>query len=172
MDNPRYDFGLIDYIKADAIGEPGQRRFRIIVSVRNVSADLWLEKTQLFRLSVVIKQEIINIGYSEATYKAPSIENTSDLESEGLDSFEIDTGNINLFYIKEENLFSISVDGLENDTEAGTHLVFKISKEQLNLFADQAQEICAAGRPLCPLCNSPMGNEPHRCARSNGHHPN
>ena len=163
---------LIDYIKADAIGEPGQRRFRIIVSVRNVSVDLWLEKTQLFRLSVVIKQEIINIGYSEATYKAPSIENTSDLESEGLDSFEIDTGNINLFYIKEENLFSISVDGLENDTEAGTHLVFKISKEQLNLFADQAQEICAAGRPLCPLCNSPMGNEPHRCARSNGHHPN
>ena len=128
MDNPRYDFGLIDYIKADAIGEPGQRRFRIIVSVRNVSADLWLEKTQLFRLSVVIKQEIINIGYSEATYKAPSIENTSDLESEGLDSFEIDTGNINLFYIKEENLFSISVDGLENDTEAGTHLAFINSK--------------------------------------------
>ena len=65
MDNRRYDFGLIDSIRADAIGEPGQRRFRIIVSIGNVSANLWLEKTQLFRLSVVIKQEIINIGYSE-----------------------------------------------------------------------------------------------------------
>ena len=55
MDNPRYNLGLIDSIRAEAIGEPGQRRFRIIVSSGNLSADLWLEKTQLFRLSVVIK---------------------------------------------------------------------------------------------------------------------
>ena len=172
MDNPRYDFGLIDSIRADAIGEPGQRRFRIIVSVGNVSANLWLEKTQLFRLSVVIKQEIINIGYSEQTYESSSTGNISDIDSKEPDPFEIDVDNINLLYIQEESLFSISVYGLENDTEPETHLVFKIQKEQLNLFADQAQEVCAAGRPLCPLCNSPMGDEPHRCARSNGHHPN
>ncbi|MQF98190.1 MAG: DUF3090 family protein [SAR202 cluster bacterium] len=172
MDNPRYNFGLIDSIKAEAIGEPGQRRFRITVSAGNVSADLWLEKTQLFRLSVVIKQEIINVGYSEQIYEAQSTDNISNMDSKEPDSFEIDVGNINLFYIQEENIFSISVYGLENDTGPEIHLSFKIHKEQLNLFADQAQEVCAAGRPLCPLCNSPMGVEPHRCARSNGHHAN
>ena len=172
MDNPRYNLGLIDSIRAEAIGEPGQRRFRIIVSSGNLSADLWLEKTQLFRLSVVIKQEIINVGYSEKIHETPSTGDISDEGSRGPDSFSIDVGNINLFYIQEENLFSISVYGLENNTEPETHLVFKIHNERLNLFADQAQEVCAAGRPLCPLCNSPMGDEPHRCARSNGHHPN
>ena len=172
MPNPKYNFDSIDSMKAEAIGPPGQRRFKIAVVGRHGSADLWLEKNQLLRLSVAIKQEIINIGSPEPVYQAQSAEYTRDPNREEFASFEIDIGNISLLHMQKQNLFAISVYEIEDTAETEPYLEFTMPVQQLNLFAEQAQELCAAGRPLCPLCNSPMGTETHRCARSNGHNSN
>ena len=42
--------------------------------------------------------------------------------------------------------------------------------DQLKLLSERALEVCAAGRPRCPLCGTPMGPEGHQCVRTNGYH--
>jgi len=56
MPDPKNLFGLIHNIRAEAIGTPGQRRFRLIVEGNPGIAHLWLEKGQLMQLSVIIQQ--------------------------------------------------------------------------------------------------------------------
>ena len=50
------DFGMVDAVDAEAIGEPGQRTFRIRVRSGVNYAALWLEKEQLSALGRGISQ--------------------------------------------------------------------------------------------------------------------
>ena len=170
MSNARYNFGSLGSIKAEAIGEPGQRRFRIVINSINGQGSLWLDKNQLFRLSVVIKQSLITLAQEKTT----SDVSINELPQTGNDNYyvEIEVGNITLSHEPNENLFAIFVHNLDEPPEEEAQVEFKMSPKQMSDFAEEAQEICAAGRPLCPLCNSPIGQDPHRCARSNGHNAN
>ena len=49
-----WDFGRADSIEPEAIGEPGDRRFRIRVMARLESASLWLEKEQVASLALAV----------------------------------------------------------------------------------------------------------------------
>ncbi len=44
------------------------------------------------------------------------------------------------------------------------------TKDQARAFSRRAEEVCNAGRPLCPLCGAPIDAEGHMCVRANGHH--
>ena len=57
----RHDFGLINTIKAEAIGVPGQRTFRLLIEGYGCSACLWLEKNQLLQLSIIIFQMLVTL---------------------------------------------------------------------------------------------------------------
>jgi uncharacterized repeat protein (TIGR03847 family) len=46
---------------------------------------------------------------------------------------------------------------------------FWASREQMLSLARHGTMVCAAGRPLCPLCRNPMDPEGHRCPALNGH---
>ena len=48
---PTHDLGMTLKLSADAVGEPGQRRFRLLVEAQRGSACLWMEKDQLLQLS-------------------------------------------------------------------------------------------------------------------------
>ena len=170
MADARYNFGSLESIKAEAIGEPGQRQFRIVVNSTAGQASLWLEKNQLFRLSVVIKQSLITLAQETTSSNILSDEPLQ--TSNDTHYLEIEVGNITLSHEPNENLFSVSVHNLDEPPEGEARLIYKMSPKQMSDFADEAQEVCAAGRPLCPLCNSPIGQDPHRCARSNGHNAN
>ena len=50
------DFGMVDAVDAEAIGDPGQRTFRIRVRSGANYAALWLEKEQLSALGRGISQ--------------------------------------------------------------------------------------------------------------------
>jgi uncharacterized repeat protein (TIGR03847 family) len=43
------------------------------------------------------------------------------------------------------------------------------SREQMLSLARHGAQVCAAGRPLCPLCRNPMDPEGHQCPALNGH---
>ena len=168
MADAKYEFGLVDAVKAEALGEPGQRRFRLLLEGRGGSASLWLEKNQLFQLSVVIQQMLATPSSQESLeghlYPGPGPsgqENTS---------MEFNVGNLRLGHDPEKDLFLIEAHNIEDDEEDEPLLGFWTSRPQLESLADEAQTVCAAGRPLCPLCSAPMGQEAHICPRSNGHH--
>ena len=168
MADAKYDFGLVDAVKAEALGEPGQRRFRLLLEGPGGSASLWLEKNQLFQLSVGIQRMLASLSLQESSERhlqpgpGPSgQENTS---------MEFNVGNLSLGHDPEKDLFLIEAHNIEDHQEEEALLRFWISRPQLEGLADEAQTVCAAGRPLCPLCSAPMGPEAHICPRSNGHH--
>ena len=57
------------------------------------------------------------------------------------------------------------------DRETGQALRCQANREQMQALSRQALEVVAAGRPRCPLCNTPLTGPTHWCPRSNGHAP-
>ena len=69
----------------------------------------------------------------------------------------------------EEGLFVLgALEVGEEATDAATASLLA-SGDQLQALVDEALEVCAAGRPACPLCGQPMDPGGHACVRSNGH---
>ena len=168
MAEARYDFGLVDAVKAEALGVPGQRRFRLLLEGPGGKACLWLEKNQLFQLSIIIHQMLATLSSGESAEGRPQPgPGPSDQEHT---SMEFDVGNLSLGHDPENDLFLIEAHKREDDQEEEALLGFWASRPQLEGLADEAQAVCAAGRPLCPLCSAPMGPEAHICPLSNGHH--
>ncbi|MDA0988908.1 MAG: DUF3090 family protein [Chloroflexi bacterium] len=168
MADAKYDFGLVDAVKPEALGEPGQRRFRLLLEGPGGSASLWLEKNQLFQLSIVIHQMLATL-YSEESAGGHAHPEPSPSGREHT-SMEFDVGNLSVGHDPGRDLFLIEAHDREDDEEDEALLVFWASRPQLEGLADEAQVVCAAGRPLCPLCSAPMGPEAHICPKSNGHH--
>jgi uncharacterized repeat protein (TIGR03847 family) len=168
MADARYDFGLVDAVKAEALGVPGQRRFRLLLEGPGGNACLWLEKNQLFQLSIVIRQILPTLS-SEEPLGGPPYPGLGPPDKSHT-SMEFEVGNLRLGHDPEKDLFLIEAYNREDDQETEALLGFWATRPQLESLADEAQAVCAAGRPLCPLCNAPMGPEAHVCPRSNGHH--
>ena len=168
MPDSRYDFGLVSAVKAEALGEPGQRRFRLMLEGQGGNACLWLEKNQLFQLSIVIRQMLATLSSAESSegLSYPGV----GLADQGQSAMEFDVGNLSLGHDPEKDLFLIEAHNREDDQDREAMLGFWASRSQLKDLADEAQVVCAAGRPLCPLCSAPMGPEAHVCPKSNGHH--
>lgn len=56
MYSSKYNFGLIEVLKPESLGAPGKRVFRLLIDgVPPAAATLWLEKEQLYGLSMAIK---------------------------------------------------------------------------------------------------------------------
>ena len=168
MTDAKYDFGLVSTLKAEALGKPGQRRFRLLLESQGGNVFLWLEKNQLFQLSVVIHQMLATLSSQESSDGLPYQELSP--ADQGHSPMEFDVGNLSLGHDPERNLFLIEVHNKEDDQDREALLGFWASRPQLEGLAKEAQDVCAAGRPLCPLCNAPMGSEAHICPKSNGHH--
>ena len=58
------DFGYVNELDSEAIGEPGNRVFRIRARSEDRTASLWLEKQQLQALSLAIRQMLEQAAHS------------------------------------------------------------------------------------------------------------
>jgi uncharacterized repeat protein (TIGR03847 family) len=163
-------FGPLIHIAADAIGQPGQRRFRLrALNERSESATFWLEKEQLIALGEAIETVLSDEGYEhqrlplddrdpEPVYPANSLEMRLAQLSMGLNR---DTRRIVL----------IAGDSPDPDDSDATSLTMELDYRQAHELRAQITEVVAAGRPPCPLCTGPMDPAGHVCVRTNGHHP-
>lgn len=167
MPDARYDFGLANSIEAEALGAPGQRRFRLLIESDDGNACLWVEKTQLIQLSILIGQMLKvppSAGYTEAQsdqFDHPRHQNRH--------SVDFDVGNMILGHDTEKDLFSIEAHNRSDDQDMEPFLRFWTSRSQLADLNDRAQELCAAGRPICELCHTPINPGGHICPKSNGY---
>ena len=59
MPDPKNQLGRAFKINADAVGKPGNRRFRLLVEAQYGSACLWMEKQQLSALAISIKTHLM-----------------------------------------------------------------------------------------------------------------
>ncbi|MSQ22114.1 MAG: DUF3090 family protein [Dehalococcoidia bacterium] len=172
MTEAQHEMGRVSSLKAEAIGQPGSRRFRLVAEARNGGlAVLWLGKEQLFNLGVAIKRIIATVeerGRARARSNAPS-GSLADASSGAGSLVEFQVGKMAIGYDDGTALYIIAGYDTESEEDAIPEVSLVATSDQIDSLADEAFVVCAAGRPPCPLCGAPMGAEPHVCPRHNGH---
>lgn len=165
------ELGPVAHISAEAIGQPGQRRFRLrAVSSEGDSASLWLEKEQLAALGEAIENVLKQEGYR---YQRLPLD---DAEPEPVFplSAQIDFQLIQLSMgvnRETKRIVLIGADAGPDEAEL-TSVTMEIDYRRGYELRREIADVVAAGRPPCPLCGAPMDPSGHVCPRSNGHHPN
>jgi uncharacterized repeat protein (TIGR03847 family) len=163
------DLGPVLGLQAESVGVPGQRTFRIHAHSAQGAARLWLEKEQLQALAVAIEEFISELPAARRTLPGSS----ASLPFPPQATLEFTIGRLALGYDPENDLISLIVRELAEDPdhETGQSLRCQANREQMQALSRQALEVVAAGRPRCPLCNTPLTGPTHWCPRSNGHAP-
>lgn len=179
------DLGMAETLGADAVGKPGQRRFRLFVSTQRSSAILWMEKEQLLNLSLVIDRVLAQIsegrilrteaqagGLSPVTGDLPV-----DFPSPATYDFQV--GQLRLSFDGDQGAFIMAAVPFEIiEDESGEPQLYLRTEEGLTFFftIEQAQHLTSrinflvnSGRPICPLCHTPLDGGPHSCIKQNGH---
>ena len=167
MPDARHDLGPVETIKAEAIGEPGQRTFRLLVDGPKGAACLWLEKEQLSQLSMAIRQ-LMALSSPEDTQEETAPPPSGALDP-GQPSLDFKVGKLSLGHEPRRDLFLVEAHDREDDQDEDALVRLWASRAQMKDLVEEAEAVVAAGRPLCPLCSAPMGPEAHICPRSNGH---
>ena len=166
------DLGVADHIKADAIGEPGQRTFRVRLLSGSGSTTLWLEKEQLQALGMAIDQLLAQlrsnkIGRSEA----PGAPSESGDFPQNTDT-ELRVGRLGLGYDEEKDMLILLTHDPEAEPEGAPTLTCRVSRGKMRTLSGEIASVVSAGRPRCPLCNAPVTpGAPHACPGSNGRSP-
>lgn len=154
-------------IRADAVGEPGQRRFRIQVLIADETVIAWMEKEQVRRLGELLTDVVDRLPEPVA----PADERLAIGDFDEATSRQFRAGRMELSYDDEDDRLVVIMYDIEGDDDQAAALACRLTRAQATDFAAQATEIVAKGRPPCPLCGQPMGPGPHVCEKQNGHFP-
>src|SRR5215471_6044069 len=162
MDTPAHDYGRALSIDAEAIGRPGQRRFRLLTRSVSSTACLWMEKEQLAGIGDWLRETVQRLD-QEQPGSEPDVD---PMPFSAIYDLEMQAGQIGLGYLEDEAAFALQA------FEAGTggdQPTFRclLSRGQARVLAAKIDSVVNAGRPICPLCSMPMEPEGHTCPRTN-----
>jgi uncharacterized repeat protein (TIGR03847 family) len=171
-----YDLNPVQYIIADAIGEPGQRTFFLQARAGPQLVSLVLEKQEVANLAISVLQLL-----EELQEKYPDLSPVSarkkPLRSEHPLEPIFRIAQLILGYDESEDMIWVIAKALvvtesckivdPNDDEVPA-VRFVATREQMRAMSDHALEVLGKGRPICPLCGRPIDREGHFCPRSDG----
>jgi uncharacterized repeat protein (TIGR03847 family) len=164
----RGNVGDAEKIRAEAIGEPGNRRFRLIASVQGETVIVWMEKQQLQALGLALEQML-----EQLPSRGPELEASDvplEFNTETRRQFRV--GRMELGYDEAVDRILISAHDMQEETdESRSALDVGISRGQARQLSAEASIVVAAGRPRCPMCGQPMDPGIHVCPQQNGHLP-
>ena len=164
------EFGPVLNISAEAIGQPGQRRFRLRAYAESgATAFLWLEKEQLVALSEAIETVLKDEGYR---YQRLPLDDSNPDPVYPLDpEVEFRARQLSMGVNRDsQRVVLVALEGVEPDEQASA-LSLEFDYRRAFELRREIEGVVSAGRPACPLCNAPMDPAGHVCVRSNGHHP-
>jgi uncharacterized repeat protein (TIGR03847 family) len=171
MSSELADFNPVTRITIDAVGPPGQRTFLLQASKGKSTITLKLEKEQARILAISLMELLEDL---EEKYPRPHSTLDQPLTSDLILKEPLEpnfvVGQIGLGYERSQDLVVLVIQEieLEGKTDLATAR-FWASRPQMEALSIHALEVLEQGRPLCPLCNSPMDPEGHFCPKSNGH---
>lgn len=179
----RADFDRPDYFEAEALGQPGQRRFRLIAKQGGQTACLWVERTDVEMLIQALREVIAEMSGSEVLRveggqdlppaPAPRANFPSDPDVEfqvGRWALGVDEASNELVFLAAS--LEQALTGEDEEEELVPQFRVMLSVEAAESFAERAESVVAGGRPRCPLCGTALSyaDEPHTCIKQNGHH--
>ena len=165
------ELGPILHISAEAIGQPGQRRFRLrVLTDAGPSASLWLEKEQLNSLGDAIDTVLDDQNYQHQLRPMDDVQEEPVFPLNFSIDFRVTQLSMGLNRDREL-IVLIASDAPDADDPATTAISFEFDYRTAYELRAQITTVVAAGRPPCPLCTGPMDPEGHVCVRTNGHNP-
>ena len=166
----RYEFNELNHISAIAVGVPGQRTFFLIVANEDEWVRVWLEKEVLEALTVAIERLAEALALEKLYDPESAADNSPKARPapSGLPSSEVEVEQISLGYDDGKAILDLVVHPSGPKPLGWSDLYCRLGLEMLKDFGVQAAEVCAAGRPRCPLCGLPMDDPAkHVCPESN-----
>ena len=155
----------VRWANVEALGEPGNRRFRLLVSSGAETTVLWMEKLQVDALGRALEQLL------EQLPGEPIIAEPSDVEPEfdlGSDR-QFRVGKLEIGYDETRDRIVVIAYDMEESETFGPAALCRLTRMQAGEIADEAARVVSAGRPRCVMCGVPMGPGAHACANQNGH---
>lgn len=165
------DLNPVSRITIGAVGEPGQRMFLLQASQSSSdSMTLKIEKEQARVLAVSTTEllEELDEKYPRSFSKVDR-PLTSDLMLREPLEPDFVVGQIGLGYDQDQDMVVLVVQEiqLDADDEVATAR-FWATRSQMEALSEHTLEVVNQGRPICPLCDSPIDPEGHFCPKSNG----
>jgi uncharacterized repeat protein (TIGR03847 family) len=183
MSDEMRDLGRVELLDAEAIGKPGERRFRLFARSPRGTASLWMEREQLEALSLAIDQMLTQVSEGdvlrpEALAEVPDAPSApADFPEEPDIEFQIAQMQIGYDEDRDQILMRAApLQLVEQDGELAVRedapMLFSayITRAQASTLSAHIMGILARGRPRCPFCGRPM-EQPHVCEKQNGYHP-
>jgi uncharacterized repeat protein (TIGR03847 family) len=167
MSKTRYEFESARRIEPDAVGEPGNRRFRLLVEDSHRSACLWLEKEQLQALGLAIDQLLspLSVLWSREAPPKPKISRPVGFPDSP--TIELEVGRLALGSDEAAREFVLFVHDADSDQEGPATLTCPATRVQMRDLSRAIATLVSAGRPRCPLCGQPVESERHLCPSAN-----
>jgi uncharacterized repeat protein (TIGR03847 family) len=160
------DFGMVDAVDAEAIGEPGARTFRVRARSGSNYAALWLEKEQLAALGRGISQLLAERAPGRGAPVPRAIE-----MGEFSAYPDVDMQLVRLGIDFQETKVVLLADDQEG-FDRGDTPTFRMEMSRAGALGlvRSIVDVVSAGRPKCPLCARPMeADGQHFCPGSDGH---
>ena len=152
-------------IQVDAVGEPGDRRFRLLSIVNGQTYAVWMEKQQVHALGLALEQMLARLPDAGAVLPAAPVLAEFDLETRK----QFRVGRMELGYDDDEDRIVIVAHDLNSPEENDAAFACRMTREQARDLSAESVAVVAAGRPRCTMCGEPMGPDPHVCPQQNGH---
>lgn len=168
-DNP-VPGGEAQFVAPQALGEPGNRRFRVVVVVDGMTWMLWMEKQQVQALGIAMEQ-ILEFMPGHNTLPDWVVQET---ELDEATDLQFRVGRIEMGFDAADNRVVVAAHDVgredQEDAEAAPDMRFRMSLQMARSFAEEAADLMTHGRPVCPMCGLPKEDN-HVCPEQNGHLP-
>ncbi|HEU0165995.1 MAG TPA: DUF3090 family protein, partial [Thermomicrobiales bacterium] len=141
--------GDADRVRVDALGEPGQRRFRMLASVAGETHIIWMEKQQMQALGLAIEQMLEQLPDRAETFEVPTL--PIEFDDDTRSQFRV--GRMELgFDLATDRIIIGTHDVQQEESEQQPSLSVRITRRQVIELSTDAASVVAAGRPRCPMC--------------------
>ena len=146
---------------------------------------MWMEKEQLNRLSLTLDRALAQL--TEGQVLRTEAQAGSHPTPKGIPAdfprtpeYDFRESHMTLTYDERDAMFTFTVAPLEIVMDQGQEPLALVHEEEAVSFLfthKQAQDLSSTinvlitgGRPVCPLCQTPLDEGPHACVKQNGHH--
>lgn len=165
----------VQRLRVEALGEPGQRRFRLMAVINGDTHIVWMEKQQMQALGLALEQMLEQLPDSGPELGPTGLPIEFDLRTRR----QFRAGRMELGYDESTDKLVIVAHDINDEPETGevsleaipASFACRITREQAREMSADAAAVVAAGRPRCTMCGAPMGPGHHVCPQQNGHFP-
>ena len=190
MDSAKYNFGEVEKIQTEAIGVAGKRIFRILIDCPSkAAATLWLEKEQVYGLSMAMKKMAEAKGQEgrveqEAEADFPDIgeSDSAPVSSGGSLEFKVSRlglahgpgkSHVTVFFYDERDEVASEEEPSEEEFEeepiGPAALQVNLAHTQMDEFITQSLNECSSGRGTDALSRHAMVATGKVDPNTNGH---